>query len=306
MGNQERGAVAIVQLIEEALVSENKLVSKWKSEGKTVIEVLEEAQGGGHLLETLNGPNMNALVQFFENSPDEKALIELLLEKYDVHVIAEALDRASRWCNANTNAEKLMDLLLDRNNDPGVRGDPGVGVDCTWRKNLVEIIRLGTKKNDGFPKLEAKVVESQLFEYWSLREDKQPAKRLEMEQYPPAGSSAWLAEVLNYFEYSSLHHPTEKVYFTKWINERNGKRASSEMRRAAKEANDLDLYKALIEDNENYLLGKAKRSYVAFEEAYRKGILPSEFQAHYAEADIQTSLYKYYYEAKEKERQQVG
>ncbi|KAI9895392.1 hypothetical protein PsorP6_019575 [Peronosclerospora sorghi] len=304
-GNEERGPGEIAQRIEEALGSENELVRKWKSERKTGLAVLEEAQGGSDLLETLNGPNMNALVQFFENSPHEKPLIELLLEKYHVHDIAEALERASHWRDAKTNADKLRGQLFDRlmtdgtsaveffdllklphdenmfseynllffwghyatllhpkfhPNDkipaimiPALAVIPALASIVGGEKKLVEIIWLGTKKNDGFPKLEAEMVESQLFEYWSLRVDKQPAKLLEMEQYPPAGSSAWLAEVLKYIDYYNMQHPTEKFYFTKWINERNGDEAVEDVLSAAQEANDRELVAALDKDYSSYL-----------------------------------------------------
>ncbi|KAI9919315.1 hypothetical protein PsorP6_017518 [Peronosclerospora sorghi] len=316
-GNEERGAVEIAHLIGETLGSENQLVRKWKSERKTGLAVLEEAQGEGSLLETLNGPNMNALVQFFENSPHEKPLIEHLLEKYGVDEIALALQRASYFPETHTNAEKLVGQLFDRfvtqgksaaeffdllklphdenmfseykrffvwgryatllypklhpNDEVPAKMIPALAVISALasivgeEKKLVEIIRLGTKKNDPFAKLEAETVESQLFEYWHL-EGRHPKDLLEMmEQYPSAESSAWLAEVVDYMEYYNMLHPSYKVYFTEWIK-RNGDNVASELLRAdkeyndmvkmlhyAKKANDVDLFEALYKDYHSYL-----------------------------------------------------
>ncbi|KAI9919699.1 hypothetical protein PsorP6_017538 [Peronosclerospora sorghi] len=331
-GDEERGAKEVAQRIDEALrkrdqriekalVIANEHVSKWKSERKTGLAVLEEAQGEGSLLETLNGPNLNALVQFFENSPHEKPLIEHLLEKYGVDEIALALQRASHFPETHTNAEKLMGQLFDRfvtqgksaaeffdllklphdenmfseykrffvwgryatllypklhpNDEVPAKMIPALAVIFALasivgeEKKLVEIIRLGTKKNDPFAKLEAETVESQLFEYWYL-EGRHPNDLLEMERYPSAGSSAWLAEVVNYMEYYNRLHPSYKVYFTEWIK-RNGNYVASELLRAAKEkndnagipvvqmlhyakkANDMDLYEAVKKDYHSYL-----------------------------------------------------
>ncbi|KAI9919680.1 hypothetical protein PsorP6_017512 [Peronosclerospora sorghi] len=332
-GDEERGAKEVAQRIDEALrkrdqriekalVIANEHVSKWKSERKTGLAVLEEAQGEGSLLETLNGPNLNALVQFFENSPHEKPLIEHLLEKYGVDEIALALQRASYFPETHTNAEKLMGQLFDRfvtqgksaaeffdllklphdenmfseykrffvwgryatllypklhPNDeipakliPALAVIPGLASIVGEEKKLVEIIRLGTKKNDPFAKLEAETVESQLFEYWHL-EGRHPKDLLEMERYPSAGSSAWLAEVVNYMEYYNRLHPSGKAYFTEWFNERYHEYAESAWLRTAKEKNDnantpvvkmlhyakkahdMDLYETVKKDYHSYL-----------------------------------------------------